>query len=254
MDQAERNPGQPLSIPSSQGKKKRTSMASFLSKVSWKLRFQKREPMKNAFLLLAERAQDPSARKRHMAMRGLGTLACESPDKLRKYKKLVLDLLVHGLYDPMSSEVIHESMKTLSIILNKIQGKGLGSFFIDITLQTRTLLDDENDSLRYSAFVLFGQLAAFAGRKWKKFFTRQVKQTQDSLLIHLQDRNPQVAKACKTTFRACSPYLIQRKEYSFQSEDEPRNPKLCRQLVSEQRWRDNPPRAPALPVFGSSLP
>lgn len=52
----------------------------------------------------------------------------------------------------------------------------------------------ENDSLRYSAFVLFGQLAGFAGHKWKKFFTSQVKQTQDSLLSHLQDRNPQVAK------------------------------------------------------------
>lgn len=52
----------------------------------------------------------------------------------------------------------------------------------------------ENDSPRYSAFVLFGQLAAFAGRKWKRFFTRQVKQTQGSLLTHLPDRNPQVAK------------------------------------------------------------
>jgi hypothetical protein len=48
--------------------------------------------------------------------------------------------------------------------------------------------------MRYSAFVLFGQLAAFAGRKWKKFFIGQVKQTRDSLLIHLQDRNPHVAK------------------------------------------------------------
>ncbi|KAJ8789624.1 hypothetical protein J1605_004861 [Eschrichtius robustus] len=169
-----------------------------------------------------------------MAMRSLGTMACETPDKVRKYKMIVLDLLVHGLYDPVSSEVIHESLKTLTIILGKIQGKGLGSFFIDITLRTRTLLDDENDSLRYSAFVLFGQLAAFAGRKWKRFFTRQVKQTQDSLLTHLQDRNPQVAKACKTTFRACSPYLRQRKDYSFQSEEDQRNPKLCRQLVSER--------------------
>ncbi|KAF6088657.1 maestro [Phyllostomus discolor] len=94
----------------------------------------------------------------------------------------------------MSCDVIQESMKSLTIILGKTQGKGLGSFFVDITLQTRTLLDDEHDSLRYSAFVLFGQLAAFAGRKWKKFFTYQVKQTQDSLLIHLKDRNPQVAK------------------------------------------------------------
>ena len=58
----------------------------------------------------------------------------------------MLDLLVHGLYDPMSSEVIHESMKSLTIILGKIQGKGLGSFFIDITLQTRSLLDDVSET------------------------------------------------------------------------------------------------------------
>ncbi|XP_078204295.1 protein maestro isoform X3 [Callithrix jacchus] len=231
MDQRQRRIlGQPLSIPTSQPENKRTSMISLFSKVSWKLRFQKWEPLKNAFFILAERAQDPNAKKRRMAMRGLGTMACEAPDKVRKYKKIVLDLLVCGLYDPVSLEVIHESMKTLTIVLGKIQGTGLGSFFIEITLQTRTLLDDENDSLRYSAFVLFGQLAAFAGRKWKKFFTSQVKQTQDLLLIHLQDRNPQVAKACKTTFRACSPYLKLRKEYSFQNEEDQRNPKLCRQL------------------------
>ncbi|XP_008586290.1 PREDICTED: protein maestro [Galeopterus variegatus] len=231
MDQTQRRIlGHPVSVPTSQPKKKRTSMISFFFKVSWKLRSQKREPSKSVFSILAERARDPNAKKRHMAMRILGTMACEAPDKVRKYKKVVLDLLVHGLCDPMSSEVIHESMKTLTIILGKIQGKSLGSFFIDITLQTRTLLDDENDGLRYLAFVLFGQLAAFAGRKWKKFFTRQVKQTQESFLIHLQDRNPQVAKACKTAFRACSPYLKLRKEHSFQSEEDQRNPKLCRQL------------------------
>ncbi|XP_036890232.1 protein maestro isoform X2 [Sturnira hondurensis] len=231
MHQAQRRMlGQLLAIPPAQPKKKRTSMTSFFSKVSWKLRSQKREPLKNVFFMLAERARDPSAKKRLMAMRGLGTIAREKPNKVRKYKKIVLDLLVHGLYDPMSSEVIHESMRSLTVILGKIQGKGLGSFFIDITLQARTLLDDENDSLRCSAFVLFGQLAAFAGRKWKKFFTYQVKQTRDSLLIHLQDRNPWVAKACKTTFQACSPYLRQRRERSFQTEEDQRNRKLCWQL------------------------
>lgn len=60
-------------------------------------------------------------------------------------------------------------------------------FLIDETPQ-------EDDSVRYSAFVLFGQLAAFVGRRWKKFFTHQVNQTQDSLLSHLQDESPRVAK------------------------------------------------------------
>uniref|UniRef100_A0A5F9DEP0 Maestro n=1 Tax=Oryctolagus cuniculus TaxID=9986 RepID=A0A5F9DEP0_RABIT len=246
MDQTQRRMlGQPSAIPASQPTKKRTSIISFFSKVSGRLRFQKREPLKNVFCLLAERARDPSAKKRHMAMRGLGTMAREAPDKVRKYKKAVLALLVHGLYDPVSSEVIHESVKTLTIVLGKSQGKGLGSLFVDITLQTRTLLDDEHDGVRYSAFVLFGQLAAFAGRKWKKFFSRQVKQTQDCLLIHLQDRNPQVAKACKAAFRACSPYLKHQKEFSFQSEEDERNPKLCRQLVSEPGWEGILFRVPA---------
>nr|XP_020007208.1 protein maestro-like isoform X2 [Castor canadensis] len=178
MDQTQRIPDQPHSIPTSQPRKKMTSMLSFFSKVSWKLKFQKQEPLKNVFFMLAERAQDPSAKKRHLAMRSLGTMACEDPEQVRKYKKIMLDLLVHGLYDPVSSEVIYESVKTLTIILGKIQGKGLGSFFIDITLQTRTLLDD----------------------------------------------------ACKTTFQACSPYLKLRKEYNFQSDEDQRNPKLCRQL------------------------
>lgn len=57
----------------------------------------------------------------------------------------MFSLLVHGLYDPVSSEVIHESVKTLTIILGRSQGKGLGSFFVDITLQTRTLLDDVSE-------------------------------------------------------------------------------------------------------------
>ncbi|XP_006837559.1 PREDICTED: protein maestro isoform X2 [Chrysochloris asiatica] len=170
--------GQSLPIPTFQSRKKRTPMMSFFSKVSGKLRLQNRESLKKVIFIFAERAQDSSAKKRHMAMKGLGTLTCESPNKVKKYKKMVLGLLVHGLYDPVSSDVIHESMKILSIFLGKIQGKGLGSFFIDITLQTRTLLDD----------------------------------------------------ACKTTLQACSPYLRLRKEYSFQSEEEQRNPKLCRQL------------------------
>ncbi|XP_068960284.1 protein maestro isoform X2 [Petaurus breviceps papuanus] len=222
-----------LPEPSSQAEKQRTSRKPLFAKISWKLRFHHQEPLKNVFYLLAESARDPNTTRRHMAIKGLGNMACEAPDKVKKYKKILLDSLVHGLYDPVSSEIIYESVKALTSILGKIKGKGLGSFFVDITLQTRTLLDDENDRLRYSAFILFGQLAAFAGWKWKKFFTSQVKRTRDSLLVHLRDGNPQVATACRTAFHACSPFLRLKKEhleYTMQAQEEQRNPKLYRQL------------------------
>ena len=89
-------------------------MISFFSKVSWNLRLQKQEPLKNVFFILAETAWDPSVKKCYMAMRGLGIMTCETPDKARMYKKIVLDLLVHGLYDLVSSEVIQQSMKILT--------------------------------------------------------------------------------------------------------------------------------------------
>uniref|UniRef100_F7F475 Maestro/Maestro-like HEAT-repeats domain-containing protein n=1 Tax=Ornithorhynchus anatinus TaxID=9258 RepID=F7F475_ORNAN len=220
-------------IPSCQMEKPKKTGIAFFSKITRNLTFKDREPLKNAFYRLAARARDSNITKRHMAIRGLGNMACEAPDKVKKYKKILLDPLVHGLYDPVSPEVIYESVKALSVLLGKIKGTGLGSFFIDITLQTRTLLDDENDSLRYSAFILFGQLASFAGWKWKKFFTSQVKQTQTSFLVHSRDVNSNVATACRATFHACSPFLRPRKrslEYSLQMQEEQRNPKLCRQL------------------------
>ena len=89
-------------------------MMSFFSKVSWNLRLQKQEPLKNVFFILAETAWDPSVKKSYMVMRGLGIMTCETLDKARKYKKIVLDLLVHGLYDPVSSEVTHQSLKILT--------------------------------------------------------------------------------------------------------------------------------------------
>ncbi|XP_038600018.1 protein maestro isoform X2 [Tachyglossus aculeatus] len=220
-------------IPSCQVEKPKKTGIAFFSKVTWNLMFKDQEPLKNAFFLLAEKARDSNITKRHMAIRGLGNMAREAPDKVKKYKKVLLDPLVHGLYDPVSPEVIYESVKALSVLLGKIKGTGLGSFFIDITLQTRTLLDDENDNLRYSAFILFGQLASFAGWKWKKFFTTQVKRTQASFLVHSRDINSNVAMACRATFHACSPFLRPRKrslEYSIQIQEEQRNPKLYRQL------------------------
>ncbi|KAG5195592.1 hypothetical protein JEQ12_011887 [Ovis aries] len=52
-------------------------------------------------------AWDPSVKKSYMVMRGLGIMTRETLDKARKYKKIVLDLLVHGLYDPnMTQRVV----------------------------------------------------------------------------------------------------------------------------------------------------
>ena len=146
------------------------------------------------FFHLGRKSWDPSARKCHITMRGLGAMACENPDKVRKYKKIVRDLLVHGSYDPVSSEVIHGSMKT-DHHPRQDPRERVGLLPLRPTFQTRTDCDGENDSLRYLAFC-GGNWPPLLGRNGRNF--HQIKRTQDSLLIHSQIeilRLPRLAKA-----------------------------------------------------------
>ncbi|TFJ95268.1 carbohydrate kinase [Platysternon megacephalum] len=84
-------------------------------------------------------------------------------------------------------------MKALAKVLKELKEKDIGSSFRDLTLQIRPYFDDEDDALRSTAFVLFGILARLAKRKWKAYFADQVRKSWVTLLLHLQDPNPEVS-------------------------------------------------------------
>ncbi|XP_050825376.1 maestro heat-like repeat-containing protein family member 2B isoform X1 [Gopherus flavomarginatus] len=52
---------------------------------------------------------------------------------------------------------------------------------------------EEDHALHSVAFVLFGILAQLTKKKWKVYFTEQVRKSWVTLLLHLQDPNPQVS-------------------------------------------------------------
>ncbi|XP_037747562.1 protein maestro-like [Chelonia mydas] len=106
-------------------------------------------------------------------------------NKMKKHKKFLLDILIRALNDTFSSEVIGESMKALAKVLKELTEKDIASSFRDLT--------PEDDALRSLAFVLFGILAHLTKRKWKAYFTDQVRQSWVTLLLHLQDPNPEVS-------------------------------------------------------------
>uniref|UniRef100_A0A452GMG6 Maestro/Maestro-like HEAT-repeats domain-containing protein n=1 Tax=Gopherus agassizii TaxID=38772 RepID=A0A452GMG6_9SAUR len=114
-------------------------------------------------------------------------------DHVKKHKKFLLDILIGALHDIFSSEVIGESMKALAKVLKQLKEKDIGSSFRDLTQQIRTYFDDEDHALRSVDFVLFGILAQLTKKKWKAYFTEQVRKSWVTLLLHLQDPNPQVS-------------------------------------------------------------
>ncbi|XP_050808661.1 protein maestro-like isoform X5 [Gopherus flavomarginatus] len=163
--------------------------------------------LKSVLRVLEERSQDRNSIVRQMAVRGLGNIVDGAPQKVKKHKKFLLDILIGALHDIFSSKVIGESMNALAKVLKQLKEKDIGSSFRDLTQQIRTYFDDEDDALRSVAFVLFGILAQLTKKKWKAYFTEQVRKSWVTLLLHLQDPNPQVSMKCRATFHLCFPFL-----------------------------------------------
>uniref|UniRef100_A0A8C4WJN6 Uncharacterized protein n=2 Tax=Gopherus evgoodei TaxID=1825980 RepID=A0A8C4WJN6_9SAUR len=185
----------------------RVTSTAFLAQLMSDPMLREKKFLKSVLRVLEERSQDRNSIVRQMAVRGLGNIVDGAPQKVKKHKKFLLDILIRALHDIFSSEVIGESMNALAKVLKQLKEKDIGSSFRDLTQQIRTYFDDEDDALRSVAFVLFGILAQLTKNKWKAYFTEQVRKSWVTLLLHLQDPNPQVSMKCRATFQLCFPFL-----------------------------------------------
>ncbi|XP_026518486.1 maestro heat-like repeat-containing protein family member 2B, partial [Terrapene carolina triunguis] len=169
----------------------RVTSTAFLAQLMSDPMLREKKFLKSVLSILEERSHDRNSIVRQMAVRGLGNLVYGAPEK--KHKKFLMVILIRALND--TPEVIGESMKALAKVLKELKEKDIGSSFRDLTQKIWTYFDNEDDALRSMAFVLFGILARLTKRKWKTYFADQVKQSWVTLLLHLQDPNPEVSMA-----------------------------------------------------------
>ncbi|XP_030434135.1 protein maestro-like [Gopherus evgoodei] len=64
---------------------------------------------------------------------------------------------------------------------------------VPLAMQARTFFEDENNSLRWASIELFGHLSKFVSKR-SSLFGAEVEKSMGTLLIHLQDGDPQVAQ------------------------------------------------------------
>ncbi|XP_075764636.1 protein maestro-like [Pelodiscus sinensis] len=199
--------------------------------------------IKSVLHILEERLEDNNWIVRRMAVRGLGNVVYGAPEKVKKYKKFLLETLIRTLEETFSFEIIVECMKALAKVLKELKGKDIGSSFRDLTIEIRKYFDNKDNTLRALAFVLFGILASSAKRKWKDYFAKQVRQSWVSLLLHLQDPSPEVSMECRATFHLCAPFLglkrlqtILNEHLSCRTELNPEELQMdiCRHLAKEK--------------------
>uniref|UniRef100_A0A674HB94 Maestro heat like repeat family member 1 n=1 Tax=Taeniopygia guttata TaxID=59729 RepID=A0A674HB94_TAEGU len=145
---------------------------------------------------------------RVLALRGLGNVASGSPEKIRRHGAQLLASMLQGMddKDDPNNLLALEAMSSLSKILDHLEERDVQSMLLHIAIRIRPFFDSEHAALRHSSIILFGNLSRF-GRSDSEVFSEQILNGLVTLLLHLQDPQPDVVKACKFALRMCGPGL-----------------------------------------------
>ncbi|XP_050193492.1 maestro heat-like repeat-containing protein family member 1 [Myiozetetes cayanensis] len=157
---------------------------------------------------LTGRQKDSCLLVRVLALRGLGNVASGSPEKVRKHGPTLLASMVGGMDDKDDPHnlVALEAMSSLSKLLDHLEQRDIQSMLLHVAIRIRPFFDSEQPELRRSSIALFGSLSRFGGSEGEAFL-EQVLNGLVTLLLHLQDPQPDVVKACKFALRLCGPSM-----------------------------------------------
>ncbi|XP_044859109.1 maestro heat-like repeat-containing protein family member 1 isoform X2 [Mauremys mutica] len=179
---------------------------------------------------MLQRTEDSNIHIRGRALHGLRNAVTEFPDKVRKKRDQILGSFVRAVCESCDPHAVLDAMEGLCWMLWDPKASLKAHVAIPLALQARTFFEDENSGLRRASMELFGHLSKFVCKK-SSLFRAEVEESMGTLLIHLQDGDPQVAQACRVALLRCAPFL------SFQ---------LLRALVQSQLVEG---AAPVIPAF-----
>ncbi|KAL4234897.1 Mroh1p [Mactra antiquata] len=152
---------------------------------------------------LLGRLVDSSHVVRQMCIRGLGNIASIGKVQVQHYSTTVLSAMMAGMDDKEDPEddITTEAMSGLSRILTEIDETHIRAILINVALRIRPCFEKDKANVRAQAIILFGNLSAFGDGPSKQPFLEQIHSNLVSLLLHLNDPDVEVKKACKFTLR-----------------------------------------------------
>ncbi|KAM9124616.1 maestro heat-like repeat-containing protein family member 1 [Pangshura tecta] len=177
---------------------------------------------KQVLKAMLQQTQDRNIHIRGRALRGLRNAVTAFPDKadrsslterrptpslqVRKKQEKILASFVHGVCQSCDPCAILDATEGLCWMLRDPKAPLKAHVALPLAMQARTFFEDENSSLRRASIELFGQLSKFVSKRSSRFGA-EVEKSMGTLLIHLQDRDPQVAQACRVALLHCAPFL-----------------------------------------------
>ncbi|XP_065421250.1 maestro heat-like repeat-containing protein family member 1 [Chrysemys picta bellii] len=142
---------------------------------------------------MLQRTEDSNIHVRGRALHGLRNAVTEFPDKVRKKRDKILESFVRAVCECCDPRTVLEAMEGLCWMLRDPKAPLKAHVAVPLALQARTFFEDETSGLRRASMELFGHLSKFVSKK-SSLFGAEVEKSMGTLLIHLQDGDPQVAQ------------------------------------------------------------
>ncbi|XP_006830913.1 PREDICTED: maestro heat-like repeat family member 5 [Chrysochloris asiatica] len=161
-------------------------------------------PKQAALMILAQGLQDPSPEVRVWSLQGLGNILFH-PEKGSLLRGQLSPFLAGFFQD--SEPVVVCVMGTVSDVLHRLGGLGVGAQSLSVAVNACSFFDDERDGVRASAMALFGDLVAAEEGRELGSLRAQVYQSLVPLLLHFKDHCPAVVMQAKFTFYRCAVLL-----------------------------------------------
>ncbi|KAM7283090.1 maestro heat-like repeat-containing protein family member 1 isoform X4 [Ixodes scapularis] len=155
------------------------------------------------------RLVDPCLAVRRLCIRGLAWVGRAEGDLVHRYSGTVLSAMISGMDDKDDSEqkIMLEAVNGLTTLLAQADEHDVSSFIVTVSLRLRNMFEKDKGEVRAAAFKLFGDLAKFGHGECKDAFIEQAMNNFITLLVHLNEDDRQVVKACKTTLKKLGPLL-----------------------------------------------
>ncbi|WKX91784.1 hypothetical protein Q1695_010092 [Nippostrongylus brasiliensis] len=157
--------------------------------------------------LLENSLTDQSLRIRKLCVRGLGELSeCSSESVAERFASMAVEAAMGGLDDlgDKNDTVAMESIVALNKLVSRTNDAQLHSILRQVLLKIRPCFEKESAALRAASFSLFGELAARIGGDNEEFISH-LHANIVAILLHLNDENEDVRKACSTALSQVHP-------------------------------------------------
>ncbi|KAK6184716.1 hypothetical protein SNE40_007128 [Patella caerulea] len=158
---------------------------------------------------LLGRLVDSSHIVRMFCIRGLGNISSVGKEQVQKYSTTILSAMMAGMDDKedLDDDITTEAMSGLSRILSEIDESHIRAILINVALRIRPCFEKDKPTVRAQAFILFGNLSRFGDGPSRAPFLEQIHSNFISLLLHLNDPDYDVRKACKYALRLLGPLM-----------------------------------------------